>query len=107
MELKNRKCVPIASGTKPLGKDQIDHLIKMLPPDWTLIENKVIKKKFPFENFKKGMTSAQVFSLMAEKENHHPERSDAYQHVEIILNTQVIGGLTEDDFIMAAKFENI
>lgn len=107
MELRYRKCVPIASGTKPLGKNQIDHLIKMLPPGWTLIENKMIKKKFPFENFKKGMTFAQVISLMAEKENHHPEICVAYQHVEIILNTHGVGGLTENDFIMAAKFENI
>jgi 4a-hydroxytetrahydrobiopterin dehydratase len=107
MELKHRHCSSIPQGTHPRKKDKITSLIGQLSPGWTLIENRKIKKAFSFEKFKKGMTFAQVIALIAEKENHHPEICVSHQQVEIILSTQSIGGLSENDFIMAAKFDSI
>ena len=107
MELKNKNCAPIKPGTKPLDENQIKALIRELPPGWEVIDHKKIRKAFPFANFKRGMTFAQVIALIAEKQNHHPDICIRYQEVEIMLSTHSIGGLSENDFILAAKIDTV
>ena len=72
-----------------------------------MVEDKKLKKEFPFENFKRGMTFVQVVALLAERENHHPGICIHYSYVEIELSTHDVGGLSENDFIMAAKIDNL
>ena len=107
MELKEKKCVPCEAGTQPLGEKQIASFIKEIPPGWKVLENKRIRKKFPFENFRRGMAFAQEIALIAEQENHHPDLCIHYTNVEVELSTHAIGGLSENDFIMAAKIEHL
>jgi len=107
LELKEKKCVPCDEGTPPLKKGEIEEYMKRLPAGWEVVGEKKIRKKFPFENFRRGMVFAQEIALLAEQENHHPDLCIRYTGVEVELSTHVIGGLSDNDFIMAAKIENI
>lgn len=106
-ELREKHCVPCESDTKPFDKEQIGNYMDMLPSEWKLEDNTKIKKTFPFENFKRGMAFAQDIALIAEKEQHHPDICIHYKSVEVQLATHNIGGLSENDFIMAAKIEEL
>jgi len=106
-ELREKHCEPCESGTEPFGKEKINEYMDMLPPEWEVEGNEKIKKTFPFENFKRGMAFAQEVALIAEKEQHHPDICIHYKNVEIELTTHNIGGLSENDFIMASKIEEL
>ena len=106
-ELKEKKCKPCESGTQPMSHEQVQKYMELLDTEWEVIENKKIRKVFPFENFKRGMAFAQDVALIAEREQHHPDICIHYTNVEIELITHNIGGLSENDFIMAAKIEEL
>jgi len=106
-ELKEKKCEPCESDTKPMTEKQVEKHMEMLTPEWEVVDNKKIKKSFSFGNFKRGMSFAQEVALIAEKEQHHPDICIHYTNVEIELTTHNIGGLSENDFIMAAKIEDL
>lgn len=106
-ELKEKKCVPCEGGIQPFNSDEILKYKKQLSDDWNVIENKKLRKVFLFENFKRGMAYAQEIAYIAEKENHHPVICIHYTHVDVILSTHAIDGLSENDFIMADKIDNI
>jgi len=107
INLKEKSCVPCEEGTNPLNEENILQLKKQLSPDWKVIDNKKLHKSFPFENFKRGMAFAQDIAFTAEKENHHPDVCIHYTNVEVDLTTHAIGGLSQNDFIMAAKIDEI
>jgi len=106
-ELREKTCEPCESGTQAMKAEQIKAYMKRLTPEWEVIDNKKIKRSYPFENFKRGMAFAQDVAIIAEKEQHHPDICIHYKDVEIKLTTHNIGGLSENDFIMAAKIENL
>lgn len=107
MDLKEKKCVSCKSDTQPFNTEEVIYFRKKLSPGWRLIENKKLRKKFPFANFKMGMAFAQKVGMIAEQEDHHPDIGIHYTDVEIELSTHAIGGLTENDFIMAAKIDSL
>ena len=101
------KCTPVSSDAEPLNKDEIENYMKQLPVDWQVLDNKTIKREFPFENFKRGMAFAQEIGILAEEEQHHPDICISFKNVEVELSTHDIGGLSENDFIMATKIEEL
>ncbi|NJM14085.1 MAG: 4a-hydroxytetrahydrobiopterin dehydratase [Bacteroidales bacterium] len=107
MELKEKQCVPCETGTMPFDSDQIIGFKKRLAPGWRVFEGKKLQKEFPFENFKRGMAFVQDIAAIAERENHHPDICIHYTKVEVELSTHNIGGLSENDFIMAAKIDEL
>ncbi|MFO7658337.1 MAG: 4a-hydroxytetrahydrobiopterin dehydratase [Bacteroidales bacterium] len=107
IELKEKHCVPCEGGTEPFNEEQIATHKKQLAPGWQVIDNKKIRKEFLFENFKRGMAFAQDIAAIAESENHHPDICIHYTNVEVELSTHAIGGLSENDFIMAAKVDEL
>lgn len=107
VDLKEKKCVPCEGGVPPLGEKDIRELLEQLPPDWKVTDNKKISKSFPFENFKRGMAFAQEIARVAELENHHPDICISYKEVSVELSTHAIDGLSENDFILAAKIEDL
>lgn len=107
IELKEKHCVPCEEGTKPFTNEQIIKIKSKLPSDWKVIDNKSIRKEFQFENFERGMAFAQEIALVAEKEKHHPDICIHYSKVDVELSSHAIGGLSENDFIMAAKVEQL
>ena len=76
--------------------------------DWTLAKDfKKISKKFTFKNFAQAMEFANKITPIAESEGHHPDLSIGWGRVEVELTTHAIGGLSENDFILAAKIDKI
>jgi 4a-hydroxytetrahydrobiopterin dehydratase len=107
LELKERDCVHIEEGTNALQTKDVEIYRKQLVTKWLIIENKKLKREFPFEQYKRAMAFAQEVALIAEKENHHPVICIHFNKVIIELSTHDISGLSENDFIMAAKIEDL
>lgn len=105
--LLDKKCVPCEGGMPPLTKEQIDPLMKEVP-GWTLHDDKKISKQFKFKNFKEALAFVNKIGALAESEGHHPDLNlHGWNKVTITLSTHSIGGLSENDFIMAAKIDRL
>jgi 4a-hydroxytetrahydrobiopterin dehydratase len=107
IELKEKHCVPCEKSALPLNAEEIEYFKKKVRNDWKVVNNMKIRKEYPFENFKRGMAFAQNVALIADKEDHHPDMCIHYSSVEVELSTHNIGGLSENDFIMAAKIDEL
>lgn len=105
MDLQEKKCKPCEGGVSPLKADEIQEYKKELKSDWEVIENKQIRQSFSFKNFKEALDFANKVGAIAEEEQHHPDMHVYYGKVIIDLATHAIGGLSENDFIMASKIE--
>jgi 4a-hydroxytetrahydrobiopterin dehydratase len=106
--LVHRKCVPCEGGTKPLERVKINEYLKVLNKEWEVINDKEIRHEFAFKNFVEAVEFVNKVSDIAESEGHHPDiLIHAYKKVKIMLSTHAIGGLSENDFILAAKIEEI
>src|SRR3989344_3754785 len=104
-ELLKKKCVPCEAGAEPFTEKQAkDYLAEM--NDWTLDENyKKISKEYKFKDFIGAMNFVQKVADLAESEGHHPDIHIHYNRVMLDLWTHAIGGLSENDFILAAKID--
>ncbi len=104
--LTQQKCVPCEGGTKPLTRTEFQQFLDAVN-GWSAVNNDlVIEKNFKFKDFKAALSFIIKVGEIAESEGHHP---DIYLHnwnkVKIILSTHAIGGLSINDFILAAKIE--
>ena len=105
--LESKKCVPCEGGTLPLPAVAIDEYQKKLKEPWDYKNNK-ISKKFKFKDFKLAIDFVNQVAKIAEDEGHHPDiHVIDYNKVIIELWTHAIGGLSQNDFIMAAKIDEI
>jgi 4a-hydroxytetrahydrobiopterin dehydratase len=105
--LKNKHCVPCEIGTKPFNLETIQGLQPMVPK-WTLDNDlKKIMRSFRFKDFVESMRFINKVAELAEEEGHHPDIFVSYDYVKICLTTHNIGGLSENDFIMAAKIDEV
>ena len=102
-ELANKKCVPCTVGTPPLSGDELKGFYTQLEEGWELIEEKQIKKHYRFKNFKEALAFVNDIGKMAEEEGHHPDIELGWGKVVVSLITHKIKGLSESDFVMAAK----
>jgi len=107
MELKEKTCIPSDQLAGPLNTNASETLLDQLVTDWQIHDNIKLRKEFPFENFKRAMAFAQEIALIAEKEMHHPLLVIEYDKVTVELSTHDVNGLSENDFIMAAKIEEL
>jgi 4a-hydroxytetrahydrobiopterin dehydratase len=105
--LTEKKCVPCEGGTKPFNNEKIEEYKNQISSDWKVVNNEMIKKVFPFEKFDQSMAFAEKIASVAEEEQHHPDMCIHYSSVDVELSTHAIGGLSENDFIMAAKIDNL
>ncbi|MDP3785451.1 MAG: 4a-hydroxytetrahydrobiopterin dehydratase [bacterium] len=112
--LTQKTCVACEGGTTPLqGRELRGHLEEV--EDWELVGSEEgspvggkIKKKFEFKNFKEALAFVNKVGEIAENEQHHPDiHLVSYKNVVIELWTHAIGGLSENDFIVAAKINSI
>lgn len=106
MELTKKKCLPCEGGTKPLSKTESEKLLKEVS-GWILVDEKIIKKQFTFGDFKEAMKFVNRVAEIAESEGHHPDIKISWNKVTLELWTHAIGGLSENDFIVAAKIDAI
>lgn len=104
-KLKEKKCVPCRSGMGKIEKDIAEILITQTPR-WELGDN-VIQRKFKFKDFNRAFSFVTKVASLAEEEGHHPDIQITYNRVLLELTTHAAGGLTENDFIMAAKINDL
>ena len=104
-ELKEKKCVPCEQGGDPLPKNQVKELLKKVP-NWEL-KGKKIERNFDFTDFKESMQFVNKVADIAEEQGHHPDFHIHYNKVTLELWTHSMNGLSENDFVMAAKINDI
>ncbi len=108
-DLAKQKCVPCKTGVPPLTKNKIQQYLQQTH-NWEFLDGKPqkIKRKFTFKDFKEALDFINKVGELAESENHHPDIFlHNYKKVDITLSTHAIGGLSPNDFIMAAKINNL
>jgi 4a-hydroxytetrahydrobiopterin dehydratase len=105
--LLNKKCIVCEGGVLPLSRSDIDHYEKQLKIPWEIIEDKKIRREFRFKNFVEAMNFTNKVAKIAGSEGHHPDIYIFYNRVVLELWTHAIGGLSENDFILAAKIEAV
>ncbi len=104
-DLTQKRCVPCEGGAVPLGREIVETLLKETP-SWTLTENgTMIVHNYTFRDFVAAMLFVNNIALIAESEGHHPDITITYNKVSLMLTTHAIGGLSENDFIIATKID--
>lgn len=103
--LITKKCEPCKGGTQPMNEEEIQKYLGMLSNTWSVIEGKKIKYQFKFKSFKDSIAFINKVAEIADEEGHHPDIYVFYNKVVIELWTHAIGGLSLNDFILAAKIE--
>lgn len=105
--LTQKNCVPCEGGVPPIKGQKISEYLKMLESPWQVRNETKIEKEFKFKNFVEAINFVNKVADLSEKEGHHPDIHIHYNKVKIELWTHAIGGLSENDFILAAKIERI
>ncbi len=107
MDLTQKRCVACEGGVQPMTPMEAEAMSKHIS-GWTVArEAKKISKTFTFKNYVEAMDFANKITPIAEAEGHHPDLSIGWGRVEVELTTHAIQGLSENDFILAAKIDAI
>ena len=105
--LVSRTCEPCRGGTPGLSEPQARGFLEQTP-EWALQDNASrLMRRFEFENFKSGLEFVNRVGDLAEEQGHHPDIAIHWNKVELVLWTHAIGGLHENDFILAAKIDRL
>ncbi len=105
--LADKHCIPCEEGGKPLTKEQATDLMEQVA-GWILSDDATqLTRSFPFKDFADALTFADKVGKLAEEEWHHPDLSITWGRVDVTLSTHSIRGLSESDFILAAKINGI
>ena len=107
LNLTAKKCVPCEGGVPPIEGVELQKYLAELKPGWTVVEGKKIQKDYKFKDFKAAMAFVNKVADLANAEDHHPDIAISYSRVKIELWTHAIMGLSENDFILAAKIDEI
>jgi 4a-hydroxytetrahydrobiopterin dehydratase len=105
-ELASKQCVPCRGGVPPLQGSEISRLLDQLS-GWEVVNEHHLKKDYRFANFREALTFVNQVGELAEEQGHHPDICFGWGKVEITIWTHKIDGLTESDFILAAKIDEI
>jgi 4a-hydroxytetrahydrobiopterin dehydratase len=105
-ELAEKTCVPCRGGIPPLTADQIRPL-QVQVKDWSVVNNHHLEREFKFPDFKSALEFVNKAGAIAEEQGHHPDIYLAWGKVGITIWTHKIDGLTESDFILAAKIDRV
>lgn len=106
MKLTDMKCVPCEGGQKPFDAKQIAQYSKQLKKDWKVVDGKILSKNFKFKSYPETIAFVNKIALMAQEEGHHPDLEVGYKNLIVKWTTHAVGGLSENDFIMAAKIDS-
>lgn len=101
--LVSKQCKPCTAATPPLSQEQINTLLEQLP-GW-LQQEQVIGKTFEFKNYHQTMSFVNALAWVANREDHHPELTVSYGKCHVEYTTHAVNGLSENDFICAAKID--
>ena len=102
-DLTTRKCKPCEGGVSPLKREEAEHLLKDLQ-GWTLEDGK-IAKQYSFKNYYQTLAFVNAAAWISHREDHHPDMLVGYNTCRVSYKTHAIDGLSENDFICAAKLD--
>lgn len=105
--LLSKKCIPCSIGTPPLNEEEVKKHHKSLKEGWKIIDSKRIEKTYRFKDFVEALEFTNKVGELAEEEGHHPNIHLSWGRVVIKLWTHKIDGLHENDFILAAKIDEL
>ncbi len=103
--LASRDCIPCKGGVPPLEAESIQNLLTQLGNGWHAIDDHHLHKEFRLKDFVEALAFTNRVGVIAEEQNHHPDIYLAWGKVGITIWTHKIDGLTESDFVFAAKCE--
>jgi len=107
-DLASRRCKPCEGGVEPLRPDQTRALLKALHSAWKLSDDGlVISRKFSFPAYGRTLAFANAVAWIAISEGHHPVLTVGYGKCEVAYTTHAINGLSDNDFICAAKIDRL
>ena len=106
--LTEKSCKPCEGGVAPLTREQAAALLPQLSAEWSLAEDaKSLKCAYKFKDFYRTMSFVNALAHIANVEDHHPDLEVGYNYCRIVYSTHSIGGLSENDFICAAKIDRL
>jgi len=105
--LHEKHCVAIHSDTMPLKREAAEKLVTELGNRWSLNQKGYLHKEYRFNNFVEAMDFANKITTIAERENHHPDLKISWGLCAVEIYTHTIHALSENDFILAAKIEQL
>ncbi len=105
-DLASKTCVPCRGGTPPLKGEELDDLRRQVP-EWEVLGEHHLRRRFRFKNFREALGFVNRVGELAEEQGHHPDVSFGWGYAEVTIFTHKIDGLTESDFILAAKISEL
>ena len=102
-ELASRQCVPCRGGVPPVKGDELKALQTKLGGDWTVVDEHHLENAYTFDDFRQALDFTVRVGEMAEEQDHHPDILLTWGSVTVTIWTHKIDGLTESDFVFAAK----
>lgn len=108
MDFASKHCVPCEGGTPPLSHEKEEEFLKDIP-GWQVIADGThrLRRQFKFKDFKDALSFVNKVGEIAEEEQHHPDIYFTWGKVQIDLFTHAVGGLSENDFILASKINKL
>lgn len=105
--LANRQCIPCKGGVAPLKGEILRQYLAELGGEWQLLDEQRLEKTYKFKNFREALDFTVRVGELAESVGHHPDIYLAWGKVKLTISTHKISGLTESDFVLAAKADGL
>jgi 4a-hydroxytetrahydrobiopterin dehydratase len=105
--LAEKECVTCKGGVPPLKGQELARLAGELKEGWRVVEEHHLEKQFKFKNFREALTFTNKVGELAEAQGHHPDIYLTWGEVKVTIWTHKVNGLTESDFILAAKIDQL
>jgi len=105
-DLASKTCVPCRGGTPPLKGEDLEGLRRQVP-EWEVVEEHHLRRRFRFKAFREALGFVNRVGELAEEQRHHPDVTFGWGYAEVTIFTHKINGLTESDFILAAKINEL
>jgi 4a-hydroxytetrahydrobiopterin dehydratase len=106
-KLSDKKCVPCKGGVERVAGRDLLELLGKIDGEWNVVEDRCIERTFLFKDFREALNFTNTIGEIAEQQGHHPDVFLAWGQVKLSIRTHSINGLTESDFILAAKIDQV
>ena len=106
-DLAKQECIPCKGGVPPLAGAELEGFQERLGGDWSVVEEHHLEKVYKFDDFRQALDFTVKVGEMAEEQYHHPDIYLAWGRVKVTIWTHKINGLTESDFVFAAKSDSL
>ena len=106
-DLARKECIPCKGGVPPMGVEEAGAMLVQVISDWELIDQHHLERVWSFDNFESALEFVNTAGAICEEQGHHADFELGWGRVKAMIWTHKINGLTESDFVLAAKFDEI